>query len=189
MAKLMFVLWSLSVKGTKFCKKPFALRDGAKGEKELNTLKQMAQETLVEPSNHRQPALPDMAEIVYSKEPAHCKKKHSTQKRKKKQKTLALFSLTNPREKARVQHGIKGVCGAVYEQLDFHTIIHDTNKDQQCNEILKYCVLSRVAHPDSKRKTVETLKEDYNETVPLEKMYHNDGQALSPHTKSKKPSG
>ena len=48
----------------------------------------------------------------------------------------------------------------------------------QCNEILKYCVFSRVAHPNSK-KTVKTLKEDYNETVPLEKMYHNDGQALS----------
>ena len=60
-----------------------------KGEKELNTLKQMAQKILVEPSNDRQPALPGMAEIVYSREPAHCKKKHSTQKRKKKQKTLA----------------------------------------------------------------------------------------------------
>ena len=158
-------------KGDKILQKTVRSLGWCKSEKELNTLKQMAQKILVEPSNDRQPALPGMAEIVYSREPAHCKKKHSTQKRKKKQKTLALFSLTNPREKARVQHGIKGVCGAVYEQLNFHTIIHDTNKDQQWNEILKYCVLSRVAHPDSKRKTVETLKEDYNETVPLEKMY------------------
>ena len=156
-------------KGDKILQKTVRSLGWCKGEKELNTLKQMAQKILVELSNDRQPTLPGMAEIVYSKEPAHCKKKHSTQKRKKKPPSL--FSLTNPQEKARVQHGIKGVCGAVYEQLNFHTIIHDTNKDQQWNEILKYCVLSRVAHPDSKRKTVETLKEDYNETVPLEKMY------------------
>ena len=83
-----------------------------------------------------------------------------------------LFSLSLiPGKRPGVQHGIKGVCGAVYEQLNFHTIIQDTNKDQQWNEILKYGVLSRVAHPDSKRKTVETLKEDYNETAPLEKIY------------------
>ena len=117
----------------------------------------------------------------------HIVKKNTQHKKERKNRRPLL--LTNPREKARVQHGIKGVCGAVYEQLDFHAIIHDTNKNQQCNEILKYCVLSRVAHPDSKRKTVEILKEDYNETVPLEKMYHNDGQALSLHTKSKGPGG
>ena len=155
--------------GDKILQKTVRSLGWCKGEKELNTLKQMAQKILVELSNDWQPTLPGMAEIVYSKEPAHCKKKHTTQKRKKKPPSL--FSLTNPQEKARVQHGIKGVCGAVYEQLDFHTIIQDTNKDQQWNEILKYCVLSRVAHPDSKRKTVETLKEDYNETGPLEKMY------------------
>lgn len=59
----------------------------------------------------------------------------------------------------------------MYEQLQFHMIIKNTHKDQRWNNILKYCVLSRVAHPDSKRKTVQTLREDYNETAPLQKMY------------------
>ena len=103
------------------------------------------------------PALPGMAEVIYSKEPPHCEKQTHNKNSKRKKKPPSLFSLTNPREKARVQHGIKGVCGAVYEQLDFHTIIQGANKDQQWNEILKYCALSRVAHPDSKRKTVETF--------------------------------
>ena len=159
-------------KGDKVLQKTVRSLGWCRGEKELNTFKQMAQKILVELSNDRKPALPGMAEVIYSKEPPHCEKKQTHNKNsKRKKKPPSLFSLTNPREKARVQHGIKGVCGAVYEQLDFHTIIQDTNKDQQWNEILKYCVLSRVAHPDSKRKTVETLKEDYNEIVPLEKMY------------------
>ena len=124
---------------------------------------------IIKLSNDRQPALPGMAEIIYSKEPQYINRKPKPKSKKKK--SPSLFSLKKPQETARVQHGIKGVCGAVYEQLGFHTLIQDTNKDKQWNDILKYCVLSRMSHPDSKRKTVETLKEDFNETVPLEKMY------------------
>ena len=100
-----------------------------KGEKELNTLKQMAQKILVELSNDRQPTLPGMAEIFCSKEPAHCKKKHTTQNSKRKKKNISLFSHTNPQEKARAQYGIKGVCGAVYEQLDFHSSTMHLSRD------------------------------------------------------------
>lgn len=133
----------------------------------ISALEKVSHRILVQLSNDRQPALPGMAEIIYSKEPQYINRKPKS----KKKKSPSLFSLKRPQETARVQHGIKGVCGAVYEQLGFHTLIQDTNKDKQWNDILKYCVLSRISHPDSKRKTVETLKEDFNETVPLEKMY------------------
>ena len=145
----------------------------------ISALEKISQRMIVKLSNDRQPALPGMAEIIYSKEPEYLNKKPQP-KKKKKQKPLSIFSLKKPQETARVQHGIKGVLGAVYEQLGFHTFIQDTNKDQQWNNILKYCVLARVSHPDSKRKTIETLEEDFNEIVPLEKMYRMMDR-LHPH--------
>ena len=137
--------------------------------KVISSLEKISQRMIIKLCNDRQPALPGMAEIIYSKDPLN--KKTKNQNQKKKSQSPSLFSLKKPYEKARVHHGIKGVCGAVYEQLGFHTLIQNTKKDKQWNDILKYSVLSRVAHPDSKRKTVETLKEDFNEIVPLEKMY------------------
>ncbi len=141
----------------------------AKTEEGVSALKKVANDMIIKLCNDRQPALPGMAEIIYSKDLLN--KKTKNQNQKKKSKSPSLFSLKKPYEKARVHQGIKGVCGAVYEQLGFHTLIQNTKKDKQWNDILKYSVLSRVAHPDSKRKTVETLKEDFNEIVPLEKMY------------------
>ena len=68
-------------------------------------------------------------------------------------------------------NSIGGVCGDVYDKMGFDTIIRDTYKDLEWNDILKTCVLSRVADPQSKRKTVDTLGHDSNQQVPLEKMY------------------
>ena len=147
-------------KGDQVLQKTLMSIGSGNDEQEVEILKQAAHQILVKMSNEREACLPGMAEIVYSKEPGYCIKR-PTKSRKKK--ALSLFRLSNPREKARVHYGIKGVCGAVYEQLNFHTIIQGNKKDRQWNEILKSCVLSRIAQPDSKRKTVETLSEDYME--------------------------
>jgi len=56
-------------------------------------------------------------------------------------------------------------------QLGLDNIIRDTRKDKHWNGILRYCVLSRVAHPDSKRKSVESLREDFDKNIHLDQMY------------------
>jgi len=56
-----------------------------------------------------------------------------------------------------------------------------TNKDEQWNEILKCCVLSCIAHPDSKRKTVEVLKEDFNKSFHIDQMYRMMDWLYYPH--------
>ena len=135
-----------------------------KDDEELKALKELAQKMVVKLSNERKPTLPGLAEVIYGKEPD---KKPQSKRRKPK----SFPNLLHTREKARVIHGIGGVFGAVYDQMRFHTIIEDTYKDRQWNEYLKACVLSRVAHPQSKRKTVETLELDYNQKIPLERVY------------------
>ena len=158
-------------KGSKTFHKTIRFVGSSTNPEIIKALEKISKDLLVKLQNHKQPALPTMTKVIYSKEPEYVNKKPQPQMKKKTEKPLSLFSLTRPCEKERVHYGIKGVCGAVYKQMGFHTIIQGTKKDEQWNDILKFCVLSRVAHPDSKRKTVETLREDFNEQVHLDKMY------------------
>ena len=133
----------------------------------IEALKKTDQGLLIKMRNDKKPALPGMKEIVYGKEPD---KKPSLKKRRKSS-PINEIDLSYAREKERVIHGIGGVCGAIYDRLKFNTIIQDTYKDTEWNDILKSCVLSRIADPQSKRKTVDTLELDYNQCIPVEKMY------------------
>lgn len=151
-------------KGEKVFQKTLMSLGWCKDDEALDALKQTAQKMVVKLSNDRKPSLPGLAEIVYGKEPD----KKTPSRRKQ---AAALPGLFHTKEQKRVIHGIGGVCGVIYEQMGFHTIIQETYKDRQWNEYLKACVLSRVAHPQSKRKTVETLELDYNQKIPLEKVY------------------
>ena len=99
---------------------------------------------------------------------------HLPKSRKNSKKTgqvSASPALFNTFESERVIQGITGVGGAVYEQMGFHNIIKGSYKDRQWNECLKALVLSRIADPQSKRKTSKTLRKDYNQKIPLERIY------------------
>ena len=139
----------------------------AKTNTELQALKKTAQEMIIKLNNERKPALPGMAEVIYG--PRLSPRKTSLKTPRKLNPNPPL--LTDTLEETRIIQGIGGVCGAVYEQMGFDAIIQETYKDRQWNEYLKACVLSRVAEPCSKRKTVRTLEMDYNQKIPLEKMY------------------
>ena len=150
-------------------------------QEELKFLREEADRKIIEFSNERKKVICGLEKYVYSKKPEYYKKPCVREKvgvRKKEE--ISFFSLSHPKEKERVQYGIKGVCGSVYRRLGFGEIIRGTRRDHQWNEILESCVLCRVADPDSKKKTVETLAEDYNEEISLEKMYRMMDK-LHPH--------
>ncbi len=56
----------------------------------VSALKKVANDMIIKLSNDRQPALPGMAEIIYSKEPLNKKTKSKNQK--KKPQSPSLFS-------------------------------------------------------------------------------------------------
>ena len=150
-------------KGEKVSQKTLMSLGWCKDSKELEVLKETAQRMMVKLSNERHPTLPGMEEIVYGKEP--------DRKPPRKRTSKSGFNLNYARETHRVIHGIGGVCGAVYDKLGYNNIIQGTYKDEEWNDVLRSCVLCRVADPQSKRKTVNTLELDYNKQIPLEKMY------------------
>lgn len=181
-------------KGARVQQKTVRFVGSSSDPKMIKVLEKTAEDLRVQLENERQPTFLGMEKAVYSREPEYIVQKPHSHKKNQNNKQLkisqkikrkagqkkSLFALHNPSEKKRVQYGIKGVCGAVYDQLKFNTLIQGTTKDEQWNEILKLCVLSRIAHPDSKLQTVNTLKEDFDEEIPLEKMYRTMDK-LYPH--------
>ena len=54
------------------------------------------------------------------------------------------------REEQRIVEGIGDVFGRLYEDLGLTKALGNTKKDASWNEILKACVLARIANPVSK---------------------------------------
>ena len=73
-------------------------------------------------------------------------------------------------EEQRVVLGIHEVYGDVYRQLGFDTIL-PTNRYQASNDALFNCVMARIANPESKRRSVRLLEQDFGIVLSLEKVY------------------
>ena len=105
-----------------------------------------------------------------SKQPRSRNKRVKAKKRVSSHCKIILSSET--KERCRVISGIQSVFGTIYNQLGFYNLIKGkSQKTKQYNELLKLCVLSRIAQPESKRKTVDTLGLDYNKEISLDQVY------------------
>ena len=128
-------------------------------EMEVEELKKLAQKIIVEMKNQRSPVLPIFApEEFYGNNSC-------TQTMDDKVDMGAL------REEQRIIEGIGDVFGKLYEDLGLTKALGDTKKDYPRNEILKACVLARIANPVSKYRTASMLEQDYGIRIALEKIY------------------
>ena len=137
-----------------------------KTKEEREKLEREAERFIVQLKQERDPVFPGMEGLHLSK-----RKARGPDNNKKPVKAFGSPLLLNTCERERVIHGIGGVCGAVYDQMGFQDIIQGGYKDRQWNECLKALVLSRIAEPQSKRKTAKTLKKHYHQQIPLERIY------------------
>lgn len=64
---------------------------------------------------------------------------------------------TTLREEVRLVCGSQEVFGQTYKQMNFDKILETDYKEDQWNQVLKQCVLSRIVNPVSKLKTSEQL--------------------------------
>lgn len=79
--------------------------------------------------------------------------------------------LSSLKEQARANDGINDVFGGLYDQLNLDSLIKGTKKDTQWNDTLKVCALARIAQPESKKKTVEVLENDFDIKLDLDHVY------------------
>jgi hypothetical protein len=75
------------------------------------------------------------------------------------------------REQRRIVEGIREVFGRVYDELGLREAISGGRRDAQWNEVLKACVLARLASPVSKRESVALLGRDHGIEIRLERVY------------------
>lgn len=75
------------------------------------------------------------------------------------------------REEARVVEGIREVLGGFYDELGFSCLLELRRRDSKANEILRSCVLARLADPSSKRRSVEILSRSHGLNHSLDQMY------------------
>jgi len=134
----------------------------AKDDKELEELKLLAQ-TIKEQIEKDEKTQLITPEQLANKEAVSAKKLQDSAKDYN-------VNLQDIVEEARVIKGIHDVYGKLYDDLGFNKIISSTNKSA-LPAILKNIVMARIATPESKRKTVSMLENQFGISLQLDKVY------------------
>lgn len=79
--------------------------------------------------------------------------------------------LADCREETRVSLGLRDVMGTMYDQLGWGQLPGTARKS--ANRIVKELVMARIAHPESKRATVEALENQAGITLNLDVVYRS----------------
>ena len=74
-------------------------------------------------------------------------------------------------EEDRVIKGIHEIYGKLYKEMNFKSIISNANKNVAISKALKEIVLARIANPDSKRGSVDTLASKFGVNINLKSVY------------------
>ena len=128
-------------------------------EMEIEELKKLAQKIIVEMKNQRSPVLPIFSpEDIYGSRPCN-------------EAIDDKVNIAGLREEQRIIEGIGDVFGKLYDDLGLKKALGDSRKDDSWNEILKACVIARIANPLSKYRTASMLEQDYGVRIALEKIY------------------
>ena len=80
-------------------------------------------------------------------------------------------NLLDIKEERRVIRGIHDVYGKLYDELGFNRIITNPARNKRSQEALKEIVLARIANPDSKRASVQSLEENFAIHLDLNLVY------------------
>lgn len=75
------------------------------------------------------------------------------------------------REEVRLVCGSQEVFGQTYKQMNFDKILETDYKEDQWNQVLKQCVLSRIVNPVSKLKTSEQLVDYFGIDISANRLY------------------
>lgn len=80
-------------------------------------------------------------------------------------------NLLDIKEERRVVKGIHDVYGKLYDELGFNGIITNPARNKRSQEALKEIVLAKIANPDPKRASVQSLEESFAVHLDLNLVY------------------
>lgn len=96
---------------------------------------------------------------------------------------LPIDNIKNLQEEQRIVVGIHEVYGKVYQELGFDRVLGAPVRTKTTHDYLRHIVMARIANPQSKRKSVKVLAEDFGVELDLDRVYRMmdkvDDQAIS----------
>ena len=83
-----------------------------------------------------------------------------------------MVQIKSLKEESRISLGASDIFGTAYEELNLEEVFTgQVNKSKEVNDLLKEMVLSRLEKPESKRKSVESIKRQKNKELFLDRVY------------------
>jgi transposase len=136
----------------------------ALNDDELVRLRDLAEYVKANIEQERQPAFlspEEMAEMAIK-----CRAKA-----KENDEALPIDNIKNLREEQRIVVGIHEVYGAIYKELGFDRVLGTPVRSKTAHDYLRHIVMARIANPQSKRKSVKVLAEDFGIELDLDRVY------------------
>jgi len=132
----------------------------AYNEKEVEEFKRIGETAIIHIKNAAKPVLAfaDPADF-------HSPKKRKTPLKKE------LVDIHDLREEKRINEGFTDIFSDLYKEVGLDKCINDSKNDSQWNDIIESCVIARIADPRSKRATLKQLEDDFDITIPYQKIY------------------
>jgi len=140
----------------------------AMDDKELEELKALANAIKAQLELKNQLPLYTPQEIERLSKRVSKKKESKSNKIDKKEYEVNLLDLL---EEDRIITGIHDIYGKLYDELNFKTVLPNPSKHKAAAKALKEIVLARVANPDSKRGSVNSLASKFGVNLNLQTVY------------------
>lgn len=138
----------------------------ASDEKELEELKRLAKYLLEELKTANTPTLP----LLDAKELDKVKEREGVKEDSYRDEDYRV-DIRDLEEEGRIIRGIHDVYGKLFEDLGFSRIFYNPARNRQSVEYFKQMVLSRIANPSSKRRSVMDLEESFGVRLNLDSVY------------------
>ena len=140
----------------------------AMDDKELEELKALANAIKAQLELKNQLPLYTPQEIERLSKRVSKKKESKSNKIDRKEYEVNLLDLL---EEDRIITGIHDIYGKLYDELNFKTVLPNPSKHKAAAKALKEIVLARVANPDSKRGSVNSLASKFGVNLNLQTVY------------------
>lgn len=112
----------------------------------------------------------DMAKKVQDKK-AQEKETNTILNKKESNRADYDVNLLDMLEEDRVIKGIHDIYGKLYDEMNFKSILPNPSRHMTASKALKEIVLARIANPDSKSASVDTLASKFGVNINLKSVY------------------
>ncbi len=143
----------------------------ALNEIEIIKLKEVAEYILATIQTEKQPSFFPPEELAEMAIASRRKQRDEAKKEEEKKEEEEKIILKNIREDQRLILGIHEICGDIYNEIGFDSVLGNPKRKVTDSKVLKNLVMARIANPSSKRESVRVLEKNFGVHIDLSRVY------------------